>query len=280
MPRSLSCTKAAGGRPSGTSRNGSSTRPAKLRVRSRRLKPRRQRLPRSRTSVTSRSLVRSAIAISASRGRGGAITCASFSGSTASRRVYRRLLQRRRRVSETPRRHDVTQRKAPDRSPGLCFKSRGGEALEAHVGAAAKDVAGERYVAVRRETAIEPAVEVAEIDIQVLGLHTHIADKADLEAGADRPAGVADAPARQARPGGIDVAEREPAGEVGHETVEAKAQSRARGGKPLVAGLARRRSTEHRGRAFNARPIDVAFRADHGLAELPVIANGAADEAT
>src|SRR5262249_13966453 len=98
--------------------------------------------------------------------------------------------------------------------------------------------------------------------------------EADFEAGAHGPAGVADAAARQDRHGGVDVAEREPAGDVRQEAVEGQAEPPARGGEPLVAGLAAPRA-QHGGRAFDARPVDVAFRAEHRLAELPVVADGA-----
>src|SRR5262249_23556161 len=74
-----------------------------------------------------------------------------------------------------------------------------------------------------RETAIEAAVEVAEIDVEILGLEAHIADDADFEAGADSPAGVSDAAARQDRQGqgGVDVANPEPAGKVGQQADQA-----------------------------------------------------------
>src|SRR5262249_56354193 len=101
-----------------------------------------------------------------------------------------------------------------------------------------KDGGGERYVGGGGETAIEPAVEVAEIHIEIFGLQIHIAHQTDFEPGADGPAGVADAAAREARPVGIDVSERQPTREVRQEAVEANAHPPARGGKPLVARLA------------------------------------------
>src|SRR5256886_9206169 len=45
--------------------------------------------------------------------------------------------------------------------------------LEPQVGPAAKDVGGERDVAAGRETAIEAAIEGAEVDIEILGLQAH-----------------------------------------------------------------------------------------------------------
>src|SRR5262249_61015831 len=91
-------------------------------------------------------------------------------------------------------------------------------------------------------------------------------------------AGVAAAAARKERQGGVDTADANPRGDVGQEAVEGQAEPPARGGEPLVAGLAAPRA-QHGGRAFDARPVDVAFRADYRLAELPIIADGAADEA-
>src|SRR5262249_57147009 len=103
------------------------------------------------------------------------------------------------------------------------------------VRSAAKDVGGERYVAAGQETAIEAAIEVAEIDVEIFGLEAHIADDTDFEARAHGPAGVSDAAARQEQRGGVDVAEREPAGEVRQEAGEGDAQPPTHGGEPLVA---------------------------------------------
>src|SRR5262249_58847432 len=69
-----------------------------------------------------------------------------------------------------------------------------------------------------------------------------------------------------------------PAGKVGQEAVEGVAHAPAHGGEPLVAGLAAPRA-QHGGRPFDARPVDIALGADHHRAELPVVADGAADEA-
>src|SRR5262249_62225511 len=68
------------------------------------------------------------------------------------------------------------------------------------------------------------------------------------------------------------------AGDVGQEAIQGEAHAPARGGEPLVARLAASRA-QHRGRPFDARPVDVALGADHHLAELPVVADGGADEA-
>src|SRR5262249_28804302 len=140
------------------------------------------------------------------------------------------------------------------------FVRRAAQASEPQVRPAAKDVGGERYVAAGRETAIEAAVEVAEIDVKIFGLQAHIADDADFEAGADGPAGVGDAAARKAGEGrgGVDVADRGPAGDVGQEAVEGVAEPPAHGGEPLVARLAAA-GAQHGGRPFDARPVDIAL---------------------
>src|SRR5262245_53203964 len=90
-------------------------------------------------------------------------------------------------------------------------------ASEPDVEASTEEVGIERRVAGRHETAIETAIEIAEIDIEVLGLHAHIADHADLESDAEGPAGTAVAAAGKARPGRIDVAGGEAASDVGQE---------------------------------------------------------------
>src|SRR5262249_13954516 len=239
-------------------------------------RPRRRRSRRTRMWVRSRSLARSAIAISASRERGGAIIRGWSPGSTNLPRACRpspRPSRKARAVSERP--VAATKSPGPEVRGSVVRRAAGGH--DRRVRPAAKDVGGERHVAAGRETAIEAAVEVAEIDVEILSLEAHVADDADFEAGAHGPAGVADAAARQQRQRGVDVAEREPAGEVGQETVEGEAHAPARGAEPLVARLAAPR-TQHRGRSFDARPVDVALGANHALAELPVVADGAADE--
>src|SRR2546423_651832 len=126
---------------------------------------------------------------------------------------------------------------------------------EPHVQAAAKDVGVERHVAVGGKPAIEAAIEVAEVDIEILGLHAHVWNDADLEAAAHGPAGGGDAAAGEARHGRVDVAEREPGGEVGQEPVEGIAGTAARGGEPVVAGLAAGGTKGVRG-AADAGPVD------------------------
>src|SRR5260370_22097415 len=105
-----------------------------------------------------------------------------------------------------------------------------------------------------------------------------MANRPALGAGTDGPAGMGDAAARKARPVSIDVAEREPAGEVRQEAIESIAHAPARSGKPVVARLATGRA-QHRRRPFDAGPVDVAFCADDRTGELPVVADRTADEA-
>src|SRR5215813_9176508 len=222
MPRSCWSTKAVGGRPSGTSRSGSIIRPARSRAPWRRSRPRRPRSRRPPMWVRSRLLARSAIAISASREPGGAIIRGWSPGSANLPRACRPSPRPSRRARPF-RLRSVEATKSPGPEVRGSVVRRAAQASEPQVRPAAKDVGGERHVAAGRETAIEAAVEVAEIDVEILGLEAHIADDADFDAGAHGPAGVADAAARQQRQGGVDVAEREPAGEVGQEAVEGQA---------------------------------------------------------
>src|SRR6266540_1735 len=285
MPRSSWSTKAAGGQPSGTSRSGSNTRPARSRARSPRSKPRLRRSQHRPMWARSRLLARSATAISASRARGDATIRALSPGSTASPRACRPSPRPRRRanddlslfasawVGSSPGRPN-----ARSRLLGLVKKRGNSLRCAALIRRTIQMKSPEPDVAARDETAIEPAVEVAEIDVEILGLQTDIADEAHFEPGAHSPAGVADAAARQARPGGVDVAQREPAGEVRQEAIEPIAQPSARRGQPLVAGLAAG-SAKHRGGRLDARPVDVAFGTDDSASELPVVTDGCADEA-
>src|SRR6266851_4546325 len=166
---------------------------------------------------------------------------------------------------------------APRAKPGSLGRNDSGLRSEPHVGAGAKQVGVERHVAGRHEGAIEAAVEVAEIDVEVLGLHADIADDAELEAGADRPARRGDAAGREARQGGIDVADREAAGEIRQEPVQGIAEAAAHGRQPVVARRAAGRAQSRR-RSPDVGPVDVAFDAERGLAELPIVADGAADQ--
>src|SRR5262245_38773331 len=66
----------------------------------------------------------------------------------------------------------------PTKSPGPevrgLFMRHAAQASEPQVRPAAKDVGGERYVAAGQETAIEAAIEVAEIDVEIFGLEAHM----------------------------------------------------------------------------------------------------------
>src|SRR3979490_1696516 len=100
---------------------------------------------------------------------------------------------------------------------------------EVDVEAGAEDIGVERYAAARSETAIEAAVEVAEIDVEILGFHADIADDGELEAGADGPPCGGRAAGREAWQGGADVADREAGGDVGQDPVERVAEPAAHG---------------------------------------------------
>src|SRR5712691_5669841 len=149
---------------------------------------------------------------------------------------------------------------APRAKPGSLGRNDSGLRSEPHVRAGAKQVGVERHVAGRHEGAIEAAVEVAE-----------------LEAGADRPARRGDAAGREARQGGIDVADREAAGEIRQEPVQGIAEAAAHGRQPVVARRAAGRAQSRR-RSPDVGPVDVALDAERGLAELPIVADGAADQ--
>src|SRR4029077_6068737 len=151
-------------------------------------------------------------------------------------------------------------------------------ASEPDVEASTEEIGVERRVAGRHESAIETAIEIAEIDIEVLGLHADIADHADLEPDAEGPAGVAVAAPRQSRARHADIPGRETAGDVGHEAVEGIAEAAAGGDEPLVACLAAR-GTQHVRGALDPRPVNVPCGPQHDLVDLPVVADGAADQA-
>ena len=101
----------------------------------------------------------------------------------------------------------------------------------------------------------------------------------ELDTGAHCPAGIGRAGADKRRRGGVDVAERDAAGHVGHEPVGSVTDASAHGGKPGVAGRAAERAGDRGAGAPDVAPIDVALGAEHRLADLVIVADGAADEA-
>src|SRR4029079_1849670 len=152
------------------------------------------------------------------------------------------------------------------------------ERSEPHVEAGAQRVRIKRDVAVAGEPAIEAAIEVAEIEVKVLGLDAHIAHNAGLDTGTHGPAHLGIAARGKDGCGRIDIADREPCRQVRQKTVERVSRPAAYGRHPVIAGAASERAIHDSG-AFDAGPVDVAFGAHDHLSELPVVADRAADEA-
>src|SRR5665811_1230047 len=77
----------------------------------------------------------------------------------------------------------------------------------------------------------------------------------------------------------IDVAEGRAAGDVGHEAAEGIAETAPRGRQPRIAGFARCTETgAAAGAAADIAPVAVTLEAEHGLAHLVIITDGAADD--
>src|SRR5579864_6885810 len=147
------------------------------------------------------------------------------------------------------------------------------------VDAAAHDVGGERYVVGYEQSAGQAAVELAEVDKQIFGLGAPVLGERELDAAAGRPAGIGGVGADEARGRGADIAERGAGGDEGHDAVRGIAEPAAHGGEPVVAGLAAEWTGHRIGGAVDVGPVDVALDADDALAELIVVAHGAADQA-
>src|SRR5439155_17410147 len=110
--------------------------------------------------------------------------------------------------------------------------------LESHVQTGAKHIGIKRDIATRQQAAIEPAVEVAEVDEQILALDAHIRDDAELETAAHGPSGIGDAAAGKSGNAGANVAECQAGGEIRQEAIDRVAEPDARGREPRVAALA------------------------------------------
>src|SRR5262245_50806019 len=92
---------------------------------------------------------------------------------------------------------------------------------EAEVHAAAHDVRRERYVVrIEAAAAAETAIEVTEIDIEILGLCRPGAGDHEFKSAAGRPACIGDIAAGKSRAACLDVADRETAGDVRQEAIE------------------------------------------------------------
>src|SRR5580704_4273084 len=149
---------------------------------------------------------------------------------------------------------------------------------ESVVDAGAHEVGGERHVVGHQGAASDAAIQLAEVDVEIFGLGGPVAGDGEFEARTHRPAGIGGVGAGEARGRSADIAERGAAGDEGHEAVGGVTEPAAHGREPMVAGLAAERA-EGVGGAVAVGPVDVAFEADDALAELIVVANGAADEA-
>src|SRR5262249_49506426 len=134
------------------------------------------------------------------------------------------------------------------------------------------DVVGDRHA-----VAIEPAIEAAEIDIEIFDLGCPVERERGFESGADRPAGIVAARRGEARVRGLDIAECGPARAVRHEPIRGITEAAAHRGEPGVARRAAGR-TQIIGRAADAGPVDVTFDTGDDLAELIIVAGGAADD--
>src|SRR5581483_1133770 len=142
---------------------------------------------------------------------------------------------------------------------------------ELPVQATAHDVRVERDVVVRGHAAIDAAIEAAEIDVEVLGLGAEIIGDRVFDAAAERPAGTRVARTGEARHVGLDFAEGCAPGHVRHEAIERVAEATAHGAEPGILRFA----AAERG-AADVRPTNVAFEAEHGLADLIIVSGGSA----
>jgi hypothetical protein len=90
---------------------------------------------------------------------------------------------------------------------------------------------------------------------------------------------VGDGAARKTKQAGIDISHRQTGGEIREKAVECVAEPSPHGRKPVVARVAAWRTEDGRGPA-NARPVDIAFSSEDDPIDLPIVADGPADEAT
>src|SRR5882757_6150185 len=149
---------------------------------------------------------------------------------------------------------------------------------EAEIESAAHDVARERCVVAGQESAAQAAIDVAQVDVEILGFCGPGSEQPNLQPGADSPAEIGVILADVARLVRADIADGEAAGQIGHEAVEGVADAAAHGGEPGVAGLAARRA-ERKSMSLDVGPVDIAFKTEHEGAELPVVAGGQAQQA-
>src|SRR5262245_13268834 len=106
--------------------------------------------------------------------------------------------------------------------------------------------------------AAKAAIDVAKIDIEILGLCGPGSEQPDFETGADSPAGIGVILADVAWQVRMDVADCQAAGHIGQEAVEGVADATAYRAEPGIAGLAARRA-ERKRMSLDVGPVDIAF---------------------
>jgi hypothetical protein len=146
---------------------------------------------------------------------------------------------------------------------------------EVIVQAGAHDIVLHRDI-VGRRAATGAAIKLAEIDVEIFGLSAPVAGQRNFNPAADGPAGIGGAVAGKARSRRLDVTDGETAGQIGHDAAEGVAGAAAHGGEPAIAGAATRAAARIAA-AFEVRPVEIAFEAEHSIAVLPVVTGGAAD---
>src|SRR3974390_3716997 len=110
--------------------------------------------------------------------------------------------------------------------------------VEMIVEAGAHDIFVHRDIVRSRRAAIDTAIEVAEVDMEIFALGGPMARQRKFEAAADRPAGIGGACGREAGKSGADIAHRETARDIRQDAAERIADASAHGRKPAVADVA------------------------------------------
>src|SRR5665647_2212461 len=144
--------------------------------------------------------------------------------------------------------------------------------LEAVVQAGAHGVGLEARVRTKRRAV------AAEIDVEVFDLGGPRTGKRRFEAATEGVAGLGVARLASAGDRVLHAANGKTAGDIGHEAIEGITDTAARGAEPVVAGFAVQADAAGRA-ATNVRPVEVAFETEHGLVDLIVVTDGAADQA-
>jgi hypothetical protein len=121
------------------------------------------------------------------------------------------------------------------------------------------------------------AGELAEIDIEILGLDRPIRREGVFRAAAHGPAGARVVLGGEAGDIRFHVAKGGAGRHIGHETVDRVAEAPTHGAEPIALRFAD--AGDAGSTTLDALPIEIAFDAEHRLAELIIVAEGAADEA-